>query len=84
MEEQADGMLTTVIRPKYMKKIKKKVEYKYAFGQRIPVDYEWRVKQRQAIDTSVKKKISNVRLRDQPFELKYDYNGRRINQKKSA
>ena len=85
MEEHEDGLVTTVIRPKYMKSFKKKVEYKYAFGQRIPVDFEWKVKQRQAIETSVRKKVSNpARLRDQPFELQYDYNGRRINQKKSA
>lgn len=81
IEEREDGVLQTVLRPKFIKKFKKKVEYKYAFGQRIPIDYEWRVKQRQAIESSIKKKNSNMRPKDQIFEIEYDYNGRRINKK---
>lgn len=30
---------------KYIAKKDKKVEYKYAFGQRIPVDHAWKVQQ---------------------------------------
>lgn len=69
----------TVLRSKYMKKFRKKTEYKYAFGQRIPVDYEWRVKQRQAIEQSNKKKCVNQNKKEVPTDIQYDYNGRRIN-----
>ena len=39
---------------KYLKKKDMKIEYKYAFGQRIPVDYEWKVKQPSMSDKDKK------------------------------
>ena len=51
-----------------MKKFRKKTEYKYAFGQRIPVDYEWRVKQRQAIEPT-KKKSANLSKKEAPTDI---------------
>ena len=46
------------------------------------MDYEWRVKQRQAIENAVRKKNTNMKLKDQSaIEILYDYNGRRINKK---
>ena len=38
-EECEDGVVRTVTKAKYHKRLNKKVEYKYAFGQRIPKDF---------------------------------------------
>jgi len=60
---------------KYLKKKDIKIEYKYAFGQRIPVDHEWRVKQPHKIDRDKSKSEGKNQLKPE-FEIVYDYNGR--------
>jgi len=58
---------------KYLKKKDLKVEYKYAFGQRIPVDHEWRVRQAML---SQRDKIDGKQMPRPEYEIVYDYNGR--------
>lgn len=78
-EEREDGVVATVYKPKYLKKFQKRVEYKYAFGQRIPVDFEWRVRQRQGLEVSRQK----YNKKDQ-IDVQYDYNGRRVKKAKQS
>lgn len=66
--------MRTVTKANYRNK-RKRVEYKYAFGQMIPKDFSWRVKQRASYETSEKK---YVKYKDQVFQIEYDQNGRRI------
>ena len=63
----------------YWKKRSKPVEYKYAFGQKIPVHYQWKVKQTPVKnqdkdqEDSAKKDFIN---QSNTVEKVYDINGR--------
>lgn len=52
IEELEEGPGSSA-KKKFKEKLDKTVEYKWAFGQRIPEHYEWKVKQKE--DVNVKK-----------------------------
>ena len=71
---------------KFKEKLDKTVEYKWAFGQRIPVHYEWKVKQKEDINV---KKVEPINFYSEPkqkpkqkvWEYVYDQNGKAQKQK---
>lgn len=53
----------------------KNIQYKWAFGQKIPVDFEWKVAQERIKGES--KPTSKSKERKAEWEIVYDNNGRR-------
>ena len=74
-EAETQSEVTSNAEQNLAREKKQNVQYKWAFGQKIPVDYDWKVM--QSLHKGESKPTSKSKERKSEWEIVYDNNGRR-------